>query len=178
MDDKLVTALVAGIVSLLVSGIGFASAWFGLRAKRQELERQFGAKYMERLYELRLKEYPVAFQITKGLTVPPKAWKSYQREAILQKKIDLSEWINGTAGLIASADVIRAVRPLISTLGAPYGNGNEYQKAQMQKMISLTIQLRRELRRDVQFLHRSDDSRKRRGEYGEVVEDPNLEVNA
>ncbi len=174
MDDKLLTGLIAAVVSLTVSGIAFLSAWFGLKAKRRELERQLSGKYMEKLYELRLQEYPKAFGITKGLNTPPKGWKSFRREEILEKRNALIEWINGTSGLVASADVIKAVRPLISTLGAPYGNGTEYQKAQMEKMIALTIQLRRELRRDVQYLHFADDSRRRRTETGEFVDDPTV----
>lgn len=175
MDDKIIAGLIAALVSLLVSGIAFLSAWFGLKAKQRELERQLSAKYMEKLYEIRLKEYPKAFSITKGLNYPPKAWRSYRREDILEKRNALSEWLNGVSGLVASAAVIRSVRPLISTLGAPCGNGEEYQKAQMEKMIALTIQLRRELRKDVQYLHFSDDSRRRRSETGEYMEEPNLD---
>ena len=171
MDEKLIAALIAGLVSLLVSCSALFSAWFGLKAKRRELERGLSGKYMEKLYEIRLKEYPEAFRITKGLTIPPKAWKSFLREDILEKRNALSDWINGSAGLVASANVLRAVRPLISTLGAQYGNGDEYQRAQMEKMISFTVRLRRELRRDIQHLHRVDDSRKRRNDIGDYIDE-------
>jgi hypothetical protein len=172
MDDKLATALIAAAVSLCVSALAFVTAWLGLRAKRRELERQLSGKYMEKLYELRLQQYPEAFRITKGLNIPPKGWQSFARDDILDKRNALIDWINGTAGLVASSSVMRAVRTLISTLGAPYGNGDAYQKAQMEKMIALTIALRRELRRDIQFLHVADESRRRRDASGDLVPDP------
>lgn len=71
MDNKLLAALIAAGVSIVVSAIGFPSSWFALRAKRIELERQIRSGYMQKLYERRLDLYPKVFKITRGPSRPP-----------------------------------------------------------------------------------------------------------
>jgi hypothetical protein len=159
MSDQLIAALVAGLVSMLVSGIAFASGWLALRAKSREVERQIRSSFMDKLYQLRLEQYPAAFEITKSLTRVPKIEKSFCRERMLELRAQLGEWINGPAGLIVSAQVMRCSYELRDVLGINYGDGDKYSRVQMEKFVAAAATLRRELREDVRFLHIADHSR-------------------
>lgn len=159
MSEQLVNALISATVALVISLIGLISGNISLRAKKQELERQISNKYQERLYEKRLELYPSAFIIAKGITYPPKAWASFKRSEMLDKRDALLEWVNSQAGLIISREVIKATRELIRALSPDYGDSAGYQRSQMENIIDAAAAFRRELRRDLRTFHLSDSSR-------------------
>lgn len=159
MDDKILTAIIAGSISLVVSLIGFLSSWIALQAKKNEIERNLKNSYMERLYEMRLKNYPKALEITKYVTRLPKKESSFNREDILAIRDSLGEWLNGEGGLVASEELINALYEVRDRLSADYGGDQEYSRQQMEKIVSVISNFRRELRADIRFLHASDESR-------------------
>jgi len=67
VPQPIVAGLVAGIVSLIVAVLSFYATVRTVRAERQKLERELTRRLTERLYDLRLKHYPRAFEITEGL---------------------------------------------------------------------------------------------------------------
>ncbi len=159
MDDKIITVLIAGSISIIVSIVGFVSSWIALRAKRNEIYTQLKNGYMERLYEMRLQHYPQALEITKYLTMLPKGGKSFNRDHVLAIRNSLGDWLNSHGGLVASGSVISASHKVRERLSANYGGNQEYTREQMEKMIMVTVNFRRELRADIRFLHASDTSR-------------------
>lgn len=159
MNEKILAALIAGSVSFVVSLIGFLSSWVALQAKKREIEQAIKNSYMERLYEIRLKNYPKALEMTKYLTLLPKNGESFDREFVIEIRNKLGDWMNNEGGLVASSDLIKASYDLRNRLSAGYAENGRYSKEQMEKIISSITNFRKELRSDIKFLHKSDKSR-------------------
>lgn len=89
---------------------------------------------MNKLYERRLELYPKVFEITRGLSRPPKGWQSFYREDLMRRGKYLFDWMNGPAGLVMSRGVIRASPDFLDCLFANYDEQDCYSRAQMEKL--------------------------------------------
>ena len=102
LNDKILTALIAGGVSLVVAIITYLSTIGKIRSERRNLEKQIKTKFTERLYELRLKKYPIVFEITDKLGKK----KAFEEQIIPEKykqiEKQLRDWKSGEVGLILS----------------------------------------------------------------------------
>jgi len=102
MGNALQTAIISALVSLVVAAIAYFSMRTQLKAQRERTERELGAKFLQSAYELRLKHYPAAFDITS------QASKVYDRPTAEVVKIHngiagrLKEWRNSEVMLVIS----------------------------------------------------------------------------
>jgi len=67
MPEGLQVALIAGVVSLVVSGIGLATSLLVARSQVHQNEEHIRTELTEKLVELRMQHYPDAFTITEGI---------------------------------------------------------------------------------------------------------------
>ncbi|MBB6521144.1 hypothetical protein [Pseudoteredinibacter isoporae] len=156
MEEKILTTLIAGGVSLIISLIGFISTRMSLQGKKREIEIQIDNIYMQKLYEERLAHYPTALDATKYLTRVPKNNNSFDRQSVLKIRSQISDWMNGPGGLIASRQLIESGYKLRDCLSSNYEYNNRYSKPQMDKIVNITSQFRRNLRKDIEFYHDTD----------------------
>lgn len=153
LSEKIIVALIAGLVSLVVAMLGFLATYFQHKASRKKLEKEFENKFIEKLYIKRAELYPTAFdhvsrirRLKKPEGIIP---KEYQ-DSILK---DLNIWTESEAGLFMSDDVIKAYYELRKVLGKNPGNGQYYTDIQIEKIWNARVNFRVALRRDLGSLH-------------------------
>ena len=67
LTDALLTALIAGAVSLIASLATYVAAMRTFLHQKHMQEREFERRFTEKLYDMRLTAYPKAFTITDQL---------------------------------------------------------------------------------------------------------------
>ena len=112
VPDIIIVALIAGSVSLIVSGIGLGATLITNAANRRRLVREIRHKFVEKLYELRLEVYPEAFEITQLILRRKMPIKINKRDELTAIRKRLLEWSNGKAALVISRRSMRALYAL------------------------------------------------------------------
>lgn len=94
MDSSIISALIAATISIMVSLIAYFQAHKEWRKERELLERQLQRALTEKLYDLRLSNYPKAFEITEGLRSERLFSGTLQAQEILSIRNNLISWAN------------------------------------------------------------------------------------
>jgi len=157
MDIKLQSALIAGIVSLIGPLVTYLTVKRQLSAQRERIEREHQSKFLANAYDLRLKLYPKAFEVTE------RAGKFYglKRAEIISEhnKIadELRAWRNSEVILVISDYALecsyRLERELKKKPSEPKANFSDEQK---RRMWGLRQKFRRSLREDLNLLLNTD----------------------
>jgi hypothetical protein len=153
MNDPVLTAIIAGGVSITASIITYVSARRQIRSQRETIERQLTHKFTERLYELRLSHYPLAFEITEPLG-KLKSAQPDQLPARFGEILDrLKKWKSGEVNLVLSDYATDMFYTLERRLKRNPGNGKTYSEEQLDAIWDARQRFRGALRRDVGLLH-------------------------
>ncbi len=159
LNDKILTALIAGGVSLVVAIITYLSTIGKIRSERRNLEKQIKTKFTERLYELRLKNYPIVFEITDKLGKK----KAFDAEIISEKykqiEKQLRDWKSGEVGLILSETSLEIYYELLKAFKAKMALGNKYNDEQLQRFYNIRTEFRNSLRQDIGLLYNLDNKK-------------------
>jgi hypothetical protein len=157
LSDEVVSALIAGGVSLLVSLITYLTTKRQMSLEREKLERQLKRQFTERLYDLRLQYYPEAFRITEGLhrsrTDAEEDLFSYFQSIREQ----LKRWKAGEASFILSDAALEAFYELQRVLKKNPEKGVVYSETQIDNIWRARNRLRGALRGDLGLLFREDE---------------------
>lgn len=160
LNDKIITGLIAGGVSLVVAIVSYLSTIGKIRHERRNLEKQIKSKFTERLYELRLKHYPIVFEITDKLGKK----KAFDAEIIPEKykqiEKKLREWKSGEVGLILSETSLEVYYELLKAFKAKLALGNMYNDEQLQRFYNIRTEFRNSLRKDLGLLYNLDNKNK------------------
>ena len=62
MDDKMIAAIIAGFVSLVIAVLSMITNHRQNKYAQARLSKEFQNKFTEKLYEKRLELYPIAFK--------------------------------------------------------------------------------------------------------------------
>jgi 6-pyruvoyl-tetrahydropterin synthase len=162
MSEHLVAALIAGGVSLLVSGIGFLAALMQVRSNIRRVERELQHAYTNRLYDQRMKHYPEGFRIAGRIMQRRKPALLDPPETLGSIRDQLNEWAEGEAGLYLSGEALRAYWGLRDALSKKPGLGDQYAPEQAEKIWQARVAFRKQLRRDMGNLYGADQERRRR----------------
>ena len=148
VNEAVLTAFIAGGVSIIV-----------VKAENTMLEKQIQTKFLEKLYELRLKNYPKAFELTdtlgkkKGINMQeveiPFQYKKLEKE--------LRAWKSGVSSLILSERSLDAYYELINSFKAQLALGDKYNDEQLLRFYKARTKFRNELRKDIGFMFKSDN---------------------
>lgn len=155
MSDTILTALIAGGVSLVVAGIGLFAAVIQFRSNVKKIQREFEHSFSNKLYEQRIKHYPKGFQIAGFIYQRKKPELLDPPEKIREICNQLVSWAEGEAGLYFSWETVRAYFDLREALLKNPGAGDNYTERQAEKVWAARVEFRRQLRRDIGNLHRS-----------------------
>lgn len=158
MNDKVITALVAAVVSLAVS---LLTLWSN-RKRIQSEEKRHAVDHQrhltEKLLDLRLSAYPKAFGITYQLTSPfllsnPKLSTGH----ILDVKNKLLEWERKDGAFLFTKSSLRAYRDLITALSVEAREDGTYSRKQRDQMWKCKNRFRGALKADLKLLYEEDD---------------------
>lgn len=159
VNEAVLTAFIAGGVSIIVAIITYISTVRKVKAENTMLEKQIQTKFLEKLYELRLKNYPKAFELTdtlgkkKGINMQeveiPFQYKKLEKE--------LRAWKSGVSSLILSERSLDAYYELINSFKAQLALGDKYNDEQLQRFYKARTKFRNELRKDIGLMFKSDN---------------------
>ena len=152
MSSEITAALIAGIVSLIVSLFAGLITISQAKMERAKLERQLERQLTERLYGIRLEHYPRAFQITANLG------KGNSFEQIQEIRGQLKEWESAEVSMIISQRAKQAYYNLLEAIKKNPEKGTIYGDEQLSKIWRLRNLFRGELRQDLGFLFTEDDN--------------------
>lgn len=155
MNTDLQVALIAALVSLFVSAIGFTSTALNFRFQRKQIEKQIRSQLIEKLYSLRLEHYPQAFEFTDNIQRRPEPQRIIANDELMKISQDLYTWKSGVVSLIISADSLRAFYELRDALEMGYAEKERYSKEQTEKIFRCIADFRKSLRSDIGLLHKS-----------------------
>lgn len=150
------SALISGGVSIVVSSIGVVSILLTARAELKRLERTIRSSRLDHLYALRLKHYPVAFDITKPIQRLPSPAHLPSSDELFAIERSLSAWRSGEVYLILSAESLKAYRQLREKLRKGPATQAGYSVEQADELLNARSAFRRALRRDIGLLHLAD----------------------
>jgi hypothetical protein len=153
MSENIQVALIAGIVSLIVTTIGLLSSFLIQKMQSKEAEKQIRTEAAAKLLALRLEHYPKAFDITEKIQRRKKPQRIISREELLKISNELSKWKTGVVNLILSQETLDCFYELRETLGMGYAEKDAFSFQQVEKIIFAKDEFRKSLRRDVGYLH-------------------------
>jgi hypothetical protein len=148
MDEKLVAALIAGVVSLLVSLLTYWATERRIRHDRSSTARQIAQRFAEELLKHRLRLYPGAFVATTNLG------KGSADDASLPEKYrvaldELRKWKTGEVEVVISEEAEDRFHELVERLKRNPGRGSVYNKDQVGLIFQARQKFRGALRRDL-----------------------------
>lgn len=157
MSDQFLTAIIASGITLI--GIMISSIINSRQIKQQESNsrRQLQRMMTQKLYELRLKHYPRAYEITEAIKQEraPKYINDKEQIDIVLK--ELLTWKNGEVSLALSKNSLYLFGELCKLLEKrPNAKDGNYLKKQAENIFKARVDFRRSLRKDLGFLFDED----------------------
>lgn len=142
MDNSVTATLIAGGVSITTAFVTFFATWLNTK-------RQIQNKFHDRLHEIRLKEYPPAFDATDSLgkrisdapTDLPALYHNFGNQ--------LKMWKSGTAALVVSNEALNEYWELASSLKGNLAKGDRYSDQQLERIWNARCRFRDALRVDI-----------------------------
>lgn len=150
MQPEIVSAIVAGVVSLTISIIGYTASVRSIKSERERLELQLERHFTDRLYGLRLGNYPEAFRITESLG------KKNNPNQIQDISKQLKNWKAGEVSLILSQRARQSFYDLQAAINKQPETNKGFSEQQNLKIWKLRNLFRGELRRDLGLLFEED----------------------
>jgi hypothetical protein len=142
MPDSITAAVIAGGVSLVTAFVTFFVTWLNT-------QRQLKNKFQDRLHEVRLKEYPRAFDLTDCLGKRVTDDPSELPALYCQLGSQLREWKAGTAALVLSNDALNEYWEVVSALKGNPARGDRYSDQQIERIWNARCRFRDSLRIDI-----------------------------
>lgn len=149
MNEKIVIAVFAGFVSLIVSIISAYISYRKINYDFKLKEKEISHIYIEKLYDMRLVSYEEAFNLTEDLG--KRRGKSNEEVAIVIEDglNNIVEWKKGTASLILSDDSLKAYYVLYDCLKVNPESEFNYSDKQIDKIWHARNSFRRKLRSEI-----------------------------
>ena len=157
MDFRILSALIAGIVSVAISLGSLWATKYKIKFEKQKQERELERKLTERLYELRIDAYPKAFSITAGLLGHILETENITRDVIQEIYKQISEWSSSDANFILSKKSLNAYYRLRDSLLVDPEIGDTYSKEQIKIMWKSKNKLRACLVDDLKLLFKEEN---------------------
>jgi hypothetical protein len=156
MPYTIITALIAGSISLIVSVITYVTTKRQMALEREKLERQLKRKFTERLYDLRLQHYAKAFEITENLGKGELTATAGLQSQHIAIRDQLKNWKSGEVNLIISDKALEEFYELLRALKKNPEKGTVYSNTQIDNLWRARNKLRGALRFDLGLLFQED----------------------
>lgn len=154
MTDKIISAIISGAVAF----VGFVVTYFiTIRKSRQDFnlfEKEQSRKYGEKLYDLRLKHYGLAFELTDRMGKPMGLSEEELPKTYLEIVEKLRDWKKGEVNLVLSDRSIDCYYDLIDVVDY---DEEKYSEGQKDVIWKARDNFRRSLRQDLGLLRAVDE---------------------
>lgn len=151
------TALIAALVSLVVSLIAYFAQKHQMRSEWQRQDREMQRRFTEKLYDLRLNSYPKAFEITDKLRGALIKGENITEDYVRGVMDELLAWHKTKAGFILTEKSLKAFYQLRSALSTEPENGNVYSSRQKNEIWECKNRFRALLRADLNLLYTEEE---------------------
>jgi len=160
MREIITPSIIAALTSLVISLITLYQFFRSQQIQQTQFDKNLNRGLTSRLYDLRLENYPKAFEIT------DKVYKlkggEYDPEIIKEVLKELISWKTGIVDLIISVEALESFILLRDTLMKNPEAQNSYSAKQVEKISSFVKEFRKQLRRDIGFLFREEKERRKK----------------
>lgn len=165
METKILSALIAGGVSLGVSLATFWATRSKIESEKERQERELERKLTEKLYDLRIRYYPQAFKIMQALMGKYVLSENFSPERSKEIRDELENWHNSDVSFILSDRSEKAYWKLRDALSIHPEEGNGFSGAQKKVIHKVKSRFRGELKKDLHLLFKEDEVRVIRDGY-------------
>jgi hypothetical protein len=148
-----VSALIAGIVSLIGGVLTYRASLISTRHLYKSKERELSRKMTEKLVDLRLQTYPSAFQILSKLTEKELNESDITKQECLDIRKELMDWKNQKAVFLLSENAFKSYYKLLETLAI---SEDKLTKKEAHNVQQAKNDLSRKLRVDVNLIFEED----------------------
>ncbi len=156
MDSRVEAAIIAGIVSVIVSLIAYIVGILKIRNERLMLEKKLNRNLTEKLYSIRLDAYPEGFEITADIgKFAGRSDEEVSTEIIKTRKA-LKSWSRKKVSFLLSEKALDAFYKLDQALKKNPGDNTTYTAQQRTKIWEARNRFRSSLREDVGLLFEED----------------------
>lgn len=156
LNATIVSASIAGLVSVTVGTLSFFANRRATSAGSLERERQMQRRLTERLYELRLAAYPLAFEIT-GPLAREELFQNAETAGLVARTGDgLREWNRTLGALVMSKPTLKAYYEIREALAVVPSEAAGYDVAQLDRIWEAKNGFRRAMRRDLKLLYEEE----------------------
>lgn len=153
----IITALIAGLVSLVVSLISYLATRHKINLERDKFKRGMQRRITERLYELRLTHYPKAYELTEPL-LGTKLFTENITIAEIKKIIEkLNKWKATQATFVMSNKAQQSFFDLRSSLNDAINWEYPFNEEQLKILWNCKNGFRKQLRDDIGLLFNEDN---------------------
>ncbi|MCP4112733.1 MAG: hypothetical protein GY749_45600 [Desulfobacteraceae bacterium] len=158
MNEKIISALIAAAVSLTVALISFVMNKKSLKSEREKFEKQLQRGLTEKLYDLRMKNYPKAMEITEGLRISfmKAQGENLSYEYFKSILTELDKWHCTEAAFILSSTSMNRLYDIRSFLREKPEEDCKYTKEHIKKINEAKGEFRRALRNDIRLLYEEE----------------------
>lgn len=158
MKDFFTPSVIAALTALTLSLITLYQFFRNLRFQQQQFDKNNNRDLTNKLYDLRLKNYPKAFDITDNI-IKTKG-NNYDVEKIKKAKDELIVWKSGVVNIIISIECRDSYFALRDILMKSPAENNTYSQKQVEKIYEANKNFRKQLRRDFGFMYREEKERR------------------
>ena len=161
LNDKILSALIAGVISLTVAVIAFITNRFTLRSAQKRFDSQLQRNMTEKIYDMRLEHYPTAMKITDALRRSRLSSKKVTKDYLRDVLNDIDKWHSTKAGFILSKNSLSQLYKLRDVLRHDPDKDGSYSDEIIDKIWRTKGAFRSALANDIKFLFLEDSSRRR-----------------
>lgn len=157
LSNPYIPALIAAFISICGVFVSYIVNNKQLRQQEANILKQLQRPMTEKLYELRLKIYPKAFEITEKIKPERKPKFINTKEEVHEIYQELILWKNGEASIVLSNQSLYLFGELCKKLHKiPSPKSEYYSSVQAENILKAKADFRKSLRKDMNFLYNED----------------------
>ncbi len=160
MEDFLNPSIIAALTALVLSLITLFQFFKNQRFQQRQFERLNNRNLTNKLYDLRLDNYPKAFDITDNIF--KEKGGNYNSEQLSKVLKELIKWKKGIVNLIISVEARDSYFQLRDALMKKPSEKDCYSSEQIEKIDIAVKNFRKQLRRDLGFMFREEKERRKK----------------
>jgi hypothetical protein len=160
MEEFLTPSVIAALTALVLSLITLFQFFKNQRFQQNQFDKLNNRNLTTKLYDLRLENYPKAFDITDNIF--KEKGGNYSAVKLSSALNELIDWKKGVVNLIISVESRDSYFELRDILMKNPAENDSFSKEQIIKIDNATKNFRKQLRRDLGFLFREEIERRKK----------------
>lgn len=158
MEDYFTPSIIAALTALILSLLTLFQFFKNQRFQQKQFDKLNNRNLTTKLYDLRLENYPKAFDITDCIF--KEKGGNYNPAELSKSLKELIDWKKGIVNLIISIESRDSYFELRDVLMKNPAENGAYSMEQIKKIDTATKNFRKQLRRDLGFMFREEKARR------------------